>query len=130
MVRAAGALRTEDVLATASAPWAANDLHAELSVTPAQTIAIEEAEQHANVLAVRLAKLPTFELAALCELHTVCEPTVLRLLHLLLRRSVLTACSVLSHQAHSAVLPFAACCSRSHRMAPERDGEVCHCIRC
>ena len=53
MVRAAGALRTESVLATASAPWAATDMHAALPVTPAQTITIEEADAHANVLSVR-----------------------------------------------------------------------------
>ena len=56
MVRAAGALRMENVLATASAPWAATDLHAELPVTPAQTITIEEADAHANVLSVRPSK--------------------------------------------------------------------------
>lgn len=53
MVRAGGAVRTENVLATASAPWAATDLHAALPVTPAQTITIEEADAHANVLSVR-----------------------------------------------------------------------------
>ena len=56
MVRAASALRMENVLATASAPWAATDLHAELPVMPAQKITTEEADAHANVLSVRPAK--------------------------------------------------------------------------
>ena len=52
MIRAAGALRKQQDLDTASAPWLATELHAALPIAPAQTIALEEADQHANVLSV------------------------------------------------------------------------------
>ena len=53
MVRAAGELRKQKVLDTASAPWEPTQLRSALSVAPAQNVTPEAAEQHANVLAVR-----------------------------------------------------------------------------
>ena len=53
MARAAGELRKENILYTASAPWEATKLRSALPLVPAQNITLEEAEQHVNVLAVR-----------------------------------------------------------------------------
>ena len=53
MVSAAAELRKQDTLNLASAPWEATKLRSALPLVPAQSVTLEEVEQHANVLAVR-----------------------------------------------------------------------------